>query len=128
MTVPVFTEHARTRAIERYKLILTDADLIAIHTACTSGRAPAMSKDSDGAVHIFTWHGHRVYPLISIKTKRLVTFMPLDYFAPGQRGAFAAKKLGKFPKQVPRAGKAAERRHERRDTPKRAIEKAMGDE
>lgn len=80
-----FSDHARDRALERYGLALTDAELEDIYRQCQSGRSLIGRRTHHGAIYLIRWKdGQLIFPVITGSGATLVTFMAKDYFQAGQ--------------------------------------------
>lgn len=73
-----FTPHARARALERYGLDLSAADMSGIVAACNDGEAPVLRRNENGTTHAWKIGKQPVYPVVHKGV--IVTFMPPDFF------------------------------------------------
>jgi hypothetical protein len=80
-----FTEHARDRARERYGLELSDADLQGIWRTCVNRTALLAKADDKTHIFIVQFKGTSVVPVLPANDERIITFLPSDFFARGQR-------------------------------------------
>lgn len=81
------TLHAKLRARERYSVILTDDDALALIALCKNGRAPCMRSDHLGRVHIGALDGKIMVFSLHPHEDRILTFLPRDYFSRGAKKA-----------------------------------------
>lgn len=88
--VKYFTKHAVERAFERYALVLSAHDMLAILKAIKDGRAQKMQRGNAGPngvggdTYIYTYKGTLLYVTATRDPDRIITFPPYDHFAPGR--------------------------------------------
>lgn len=85
-----FTQRAVERAFERYGLVLSAHDMLAILKAIKDGRAQMMQRGNTGPngtggdTYIYTYKGTLIYVTATHSPDRIITFPPYDHFAPGR--------------------------------------------
>lgn len=120
------SEHALTRAQERYSMTLNEGDVAKILIDCRSGRATCWKvTDTGNKVHICVVQGKIMVVMVDPRADFIITFLPRDYFTAGGSLAHKQKQGGK---QRAKASPICTRRKARRLTDRSLIEDSMGDE
>lgn len=64
---------------------MSPAELEDIYFACKTGKALLAQKETQALVFLMQFRGQSIVPLLDLDRRRIITFLPGDYFVKGQR-------------------------------------------
>lgn len=112
------TQHAISRAKERYGLELTMDDIAAITRACVDGEALLVRDTDHGRIFAFRFAGQTIFPTLALDNA-LVTFQPRGYL---KAGSCLSRIRGKT---TPGIGRNPSREEYNRASWKREVSRAI---